>query len=200
VRNAGEIADFVEWQTSRFGRTRTYRSRERLWSALCERISPGESWHGLEFGVAWGYATGWWLDRLPSGDGITWDGFDLFTGLPRAWRDHDKGAFDAGGEPPAIHDPRLRWHIGDVAETVVAMDATQVAEGRRLVLFDLDLYEPTAAAWDFVRPLLRPGDLLYFDEAMDADERRILDELVLPSMNFEYVGSTSLALGLAVQT
>ncbi len=198
MRNAGEIADFIDWQTNLFGRTTIYRSREHLWSALARRMDSGRSWHGIEFGVAWGYATGWWLDRFPGSPVTTWDGFDRFTGLPRAWREHDEGTFDTGGDPPLIDDPRLVWHIGDVEETVGAMDLARVAGGGRLVLFDLDIYEPTVAAWALVQTLLQPGDLLYFDEAMDADERRVIIELVLPSGQFEYVGCTSLALALAV--
>ena len=199
VRTAGDIADFVEWQTFRFGRAHTLRSREHLWSVLAQRMEPDRPWHVLEFGVASGYATRWWLDELRPAESLTWDGFDLFSGLPRPWRGLDAGAYGTGGEPPAINDPRITWHVGDVAETVGSVDATQLADGGRLALFDLDLYEPTVAAWNFVQPLLRPGDLLCFDEAMDGEERRVLDELVLPSGSFEYIGGTPWALGLAVQ-
>lgn len=199
VRNAGEVADFIDWQMSQFGRATVYRTRERLWSALNVHMDSERSWHGLEFGVAWGYATGWWLNKLPETPGSTWDGFDRFTGLPRAWREHEKGTFDVGGIPPSINDSRLTWHIGDVEETAKEFDHTAVAGGGRLILFDLDIYEPTVTAWNLVQPLLQPGDLLYFDEAMDADERRVLTELVLPSHEFKYVGCTSLALALLVE-
>jgi hypothetical protein len=198
VRHAGEVADFIEWQQAQFGQTTIYLWRERLWTALSRLMDPGRPWHGIEFGVAWGYATGWWLARLPQGSGATWDGFDRFTGLPRPWREHEAGTFDAGGKPPAIDDSRLTWHVGDVEETVATVDAARFSDGGRLVLFDLDIYEPTAAAWEFVRPLLRPGDILYFDDAMDADQRRMLVESILPSHPFVYVGCTSLALALMV--
>jgi hypothetical protein len=198
VRNAGEIADFIDWQTTEFGRTTLYRSREHLWSAMSSRMNSGGPWHGIEFGVAWGYATGWWLERFPGAPVTSWDGFDRFTGLPRAWREHGEGTFDAGGNPPPINDSRLTWHIGDVEDTVGRIDSATVTGGGRVILFDLDLYEPTVAAWNFVETLLQPGDLLYFDEAMDADERRVLVELVLPSRRFECLGSTSLALTLVV--
>lgn len=199
ARHAGEIADFVDWQATQFGRTTVFSSRERLWSALSRRMDSRRVWHGIEFGVAWGYATAWWLERLPHTPGSSWDGFDRFTGLPRAWRENEEGTFDAGGRAPSIDDLRLTWHVGDVDVTVADMDRAKVSDGGRLVLFDLDLYEPTAAAWNFVQPLLRPGDLLYFDEAFDADERRVLNELVLPSGEFEYLGCTSLGLALVVK-
>src|ERR1019366_125242 len=59
VRNAGEVAEFIDWQMSQFGRAIVYRTPEHLWSALNVHMDPERSWHGLEFGVAWGYATGW---------------------------------------------------------------------------------------------------------------------------------------------
>jgi hypothetical protein len=196
VRNAGEVADFVTWKRRQFGDLRISRDREALWSVMADQM-PGE-WHVLEFGVAWGYATDWWLRRLTQPD-LTWDGFDRFTGLPRAWREEPAGAYSADGLTPALSDPRITWHVGDVEETMPLVDPARFATGRRAMLFDLDIYEPTAAAWSWVAPLLRPGDLLYFDEAMDAsDERRVLDELVLPTTSVRYVGSTSIALALEV--
>ena len=95
-------------------------------------------------------------------------------------------------------DPRVHWHVGDVQDTLPAADVSGRADHQRLILFDLDIYEPTAFAWDVLAPDLQPGDLMYFDEAMDADERRVLDEKVLPAISCEPVGSTSLALGLQV--
>jgi hypothetical protein len=198
VRNAGEIADFVDWQTEYFGRTTIFRTREQLWSAMAARMDGSRSWHGVEFGVAWGYATGWWLDRFPSAPLETWDGFDRFTGLPRAWREHKEGTFDAGGRSPAIEDKRITWHVGDIEDTIPALDLARIADGGRLVLFDLDLYEPTVHSWRGIEKSLHRGDLLYFDEAMDDDERRVLVENILPSRKFEYVGCTSLSLGLQI--
>lgn len=194
--NAGDVADFVDWQIKNFGRAEILSSREDLWTALLDRVSrlPGPL-SVLEFGVAHGYATNWWLTHLARTD-ITWHGFDRFTGLPRAWRGHSEGAFDNGGAPPAIDDSRVRWHVGDVEDTIAKVDIDVLAQGSRLVLFDLDLYEPTLAAWRRLAPILRPGDVLYFDEAIDADERRVLDEEVLAGGSYDYVGASSLGLGL----
>jgi hypothetical protein len=198
VRNAGEIADFIDWQRNHFNRTVVYSSRERLWSALATQMESRRAWHGIEFGVAWGYATNWWLKKLRSRPDVTWDGFDRFTGLPQPWREYETGAFGNEGVPPAISDERLEWHVGDVETTTRNLNTSRFAGGGRLVLFDLDLYEPTVTAWHFVQPLLQFGDLLYFDEAMDEGERRVLSDLVLPSGGFEYLGCTSLGLALRV--
>ena len=68
-----------------------------------------------------------------------------------------------------------------------------------MVLFDLDIYEPSKVVWEHFRMFLRPGDLLYFDEAFDRDERHLLDHLVLPSGRFQLIGSTPMALAIEVQ-
>jgi hypothetical protein len=62
----------------------------------------------------------------------------------------------------------------------------------------MDIYEPTAFAWDAISRHLRPGDLIYLDEAMDSDERRVLDQMILPSIGCEPIGTTARGLGLAV--
>jgi hypothetical protein len=156
-------------------------------------------WHGLEFGVAFGFATRWWLGHHGPELIVSWDGFDRFTGLPRSWHGLPAGAFDAGGKTPAISDERITWHVGEVERTISAVDPVKFAAGRRLAYFDFDLYEPTKVAWDWIKPHLRIGDILYFDEAFDADERRLLNEDVLPSGRYDAIGATALSLALVVR-
>lgn len=197
--NAGQVADFIDWQQRNFGNRPTVLGRrEELWERLSQRLDPGRALVVLEFGVAWGYATNWWLSRLGEERDVVWHGFDRFTGLPRAWREHGEGAFDAGGIPPAINDARVHWHIGDVQATLGEIDLVEARQAQWLILFDLDIYEPTAFAWEVLGPLLQAGDLIYFDEAMDVDERRVLNEMVLPSIGCAPVGTTALGLGLEV--
>lgn len=196
--NAGQVADFIDWQQRVFGCQPTvFGRREQLWERLAQRLDPSRPLVALEFGVAWGYATNWWLRRL-HGRELVWHGFDRFTGLPRAWREQEQGAFGAGGKPPAIDDPRVRWHVGDVQDTLSAIDLVAARNAQWLMLFDLDIYEPTAFAWEMIGAHVQPGDVVYFDEAIDGDERRVLNEIVLPSIGFEPIGATALALGLVV--
>lgn len=194
VANAGAVADYTYWCMSRYG-TRTYvPRRENLWERVAALLPANV--RGIEFGVAHGYSTAWWLDRLPGS--ATWEGFDRFTGLPRAWRDLDAGEFNNDGQPPPLHDPRVTWHVGDIADTINGLDVSR-DERPWLVLFDFDLYEPSKVAWDHIAGSLRPGDVLYFDEAFDRDERHLLDHSVLPSgLGFSPVGWTPLALALRI--
>ena len=63
--------------------------------------------HGPGTSLAWdrvwsrmGIRDGLVAQRLPYTSGSSWDGFDRFTGLPRAWHDLEERAFDAGGHIP----------------------------------------------------------------------------------------------------
>jgi hypothetical protein len=194
--NIGEIADFYSWVTDHFGHVRPLRNREELWSLMTHRVGAGAV-RGIEFGVAWGYGTNWWLRNITD-ENLHWHGFDRFTGLPRNWRDLPRGYFDADGKPPAIADTRVTWHVGDVEQRVFDLNLDRDLSCQFVILFDLDVFEPSLAAWEYIRGSLRPGDLLYFDEAFDRDERHLLDHFVIPSGRFEYVGSTPLALALSV--
>jgi len=198
IKNAGDVASFVQWQAENLsGPVDLHWKREDLWTQIHGRTDPSMPLFVLEFGVAWGYATEHWL-KLVTRRNVEWHGFDRFTGLPRGWRGMPEGKFNADGQVPAIDDPRLTWHVGDVENTLSEVDLPAARDAQWLVLFDLDIYEPTAEAWGVVSPFLQPGDLLYFDEAMDADERRVLDELVLPAGTYAPIGATTLALGLEV--
>lgn len=198
TQTVGDIADFVEWQQRVFGcQPAFFGRREKLWERLAQRLDPNRRLVVLEFGVAWGYATNWWLCRLGGRD-LVWHGFDRFSGNPHAYRAFKQGAWDAGGEPPPIDDERVRWHIGDVEDTLGAVDLAAERDAQWLVLFDIGLYEPTARAWELISAHVRPGDIIYLDEPAQPDERRVLDEMILPSVSCEPVGTTPTALGLAV--
>jgi hypothetical protein len=196
VKNAGDIADYIAWGSNRFGRVKLLPRRESLWALMILRLRS-DPIRGIEFGVAHGYGTGWWLSRLRDRP-VRWDGFDRFTGLPRSWRGLEGGAFDAGGEPPDIRDERVTWHVGDVQDTLADLELDRSAPAQTVVLFDLDIFEPSLDAWNHIESSLRPGDLLYFDEAFDSDERRLLNEHVLPAGEFVCLGSTPTALALEI--
>jgi hypothetical protein len=191
----------LDWLLETFGAMDIVRTKPALWKRMSDRMrSGGAHWHGLEFGVAFGHATDWWLSHHDRSVLSTWDGFDRFTGLPRAWRAFPEGAFDAGGRTPAIDDSRVAWHVGDVENTIADLDVERIASGQRLIYFDLDVYEPSKVAWDWLLPYLKPGDLLYFDEAFDHDERRLITESVLPAGSFDLIGATDNNLAIEIRS
>ena len=153
-------------------------------------ISKHENWTAYEFGVAWGFATHYWTSRIKHGVS-KWHRFDRFTGLPRSWRELEKKFFDAGGIPSAITDNRIIWHVGDVEQE---LPKVEIVAGPKIVLFDLDIYEPTLFAWKTLCPCLSTGDLLYFDEGFDQDERRVINENVRLDFELTVTGITHSAI------
>ena len=105
------------------------------------------------------------------------------------------GAFNANGQTPQIDDERVTWFVGDVGETVKDIDWNQHL-GQRLFIFDLDLFSPSLAVWEVIQEKLKPGDLLYFDEAFDIDERLLLQTYILPSNRFKPLGSSPFGIVL----
>lgn len=177
-----------------------YRTREKLWESLIVPDIRSQSADALiqifEFGVAFGDASRWWLSRCPNPN-LEFYGFDLFTGLPRAWRTMPEGAFNAGGRPPAIADNRANWLVGDVTETIKLQTFSENAR-LRLFMFDLDLFEPSLVVWRHIQKSLKPGDYLWFDEAFDRDERVLLDAEVLTSQDIRGLGYSPFGLLLKV--
>ena len=119
----------------------------------------------------------------------------MFTGLPTAWRNLPAGAFNADGKTPGINDERVTWYVGDVGQTIKEIDWNKHLE-KRLFIFDLDLFSPSLAVWDVIKDELKSGDLLYFDEAYDTDERLLLKNYLLPTNEFEVLGASPFGLVL----
>lgn len=191
-KTLGELLDFHMFVKSNWGvGDKFFYNRELLWKEMIRHVEKPANF--FEFGVAHGYLTNYFFtnfEELIKG----WNGYDRFRGLPTGWRDLGEGSFSSNGLPPAINDRRIKWHIGDIENT---FDTTTIDSGTNIYIFDLDLYGPSKFVWDAMKNKLSSGDILYFDEAFDADERRLIREEILKN-NFKLVGWTPLALALKV--
>jgi hypothetical protein len=140
------------------------------------------SYQVFEFGVTHGYLADYYLVKrrkrfrremyfLKS-----WDGFDTFLGLPVAWRDRQTGEFSNFGVIPNIDDSRVKFHKGFVQEIFRAKLFLEswFPDCKSVFIFDLDLEEPTHYVYLGILPFLSEGDIVYFDEAFDPAERKIL--------------------------
>jgi hypothetical protein len=200
----GELIGFQSWIKGTFGDTPIHLRREVLWKKIISTSSKSEKLIIIELGVAWGYVTNWFVETgfdLCTDQGfssIKIESFDLFTGLPTDWRSHPKGFFSNGGCPPNILDKRVTFHVGDVRDKITDLEPLELEKSRLIVLFDLDLLAPTLAVWEYLRTSLKAGDILYFDEAFDADEREILNKHVLVDFIVASIGCTSLALAVEI--
>jgi O-methyltransferase len=147
----------------------------------------------LEFGVYRGDSIAWWRTRIvhPNAQFI---GFDTFTGLPEQWYEGaPSGAFSTAGEPPVMDDARVCFHVGLFQETLPKF-VQGFARNKKLVIhLDADLYSSTLFVLVSVASLLRPGDLLFFDEfATPTHEFRAFNDFVKAyGLQYEVIGAVN---------
>ena len=214
VWSFGDALRHIQDQRKIFGRQAPLvQRREEIWDLVMRQIREhrflapetplrDQSVVLLEFGVAWGYSTDYFLRHL-NGVDYEYHGFDTFRGLNLPFREFEAGAFDNDGQPPNIADSRLVWHIGDVAETLREDNARSLmAVSKRIIcLLDLDLFKPTTHVLRVVTPYLKKGDILYFDEPIDMNEAVPLQQLLAGEfgpLHFRCLAYSPISLALEV--
>jgi len=200
ARVARLSAEFVFKTNDEYPEAHLYHSREKLWKSF-GKLLDNKQWTGFEFGVASGDATKIFL-RLPYiNNCLQWNGFDSFFGLPSEWGDLPKGAFSTNGEPPKVSSDLVSWQIGMIEETCEKIRSLNFLDKNFIIIFDFDLYTATKKAWDVIADYLKPGDIIYFDEAYEFDEGKIIHE-ILQSKRFELevIGYTTMAIAFRVRS
>jgi hypothetical protein len=193
-----EIVSFVLWQKKSFGAVNFISSKEELFSLMQSSISSNASkFEVYEFGVAHGYMTYWFLNSPKSRNSqiVQYAGFDTFEGLDREYRNYPVGSFTNENKFPAIIDPRLTWHKGRIQETITLIARPSHPS---IWIFDLDLPDATISAWNTVEQLIKPGDILYFDEGFDSEEFEIVKLAVSSVHKLIYIGTTLQAIAFKV--
>jgi len=193
----GELANFQQWVIQNFSNSKLFYKREHLWSEIIDL--DGLPKRIIELGVAWGYTTNWFLKMSEKNrDTLIIDAFDSFTGLPEKWRNEPQNAFSNHGKHPLIDDKRVEFHTGDVAVTIKALDIEVLKKSNLVVLFDLDLLEPSIASYLHLKPSLKINDVLYFDEAFDFGERTLINDYVLRDFSCKSLGHTAYSISLQI--
>lgn len=122
----------------------------------------------FEFGVYHGYSI---KAILNSTQGNKIYGFDSFTGLPEAWtghREHEypKGHFSRNGNPPDIKDDRVTFVKGFFNESLPIFIKSYSGEVG-LIHVDCDLYSSTKTVLHYMKPFIKSGVVIVFDEFLD---------------------------------
>jgi hypothetical protein len=149
----------------------------------------------LEFGVYQGAAIRQWASLLKN-KATRLHGFDSFEGLPEQWDDHSgsclkKGHFSTQGNIPQIPDSRVKFFKGWFQDT---LPNYEFVESPVLVIFiDADLYSSASYVLKTMRPHIKVGTILYFDEFWDRyHEMKAFDEFLTESgMKFELVAAAN---------
>jgi O-methyltransferase len=136
---------------------------------LYQRVIEGERLNDepmlyLEFGVYRGDSLNWWVNKITNPTS-RFVGFDTFTGLPENWRLlNDAGTFDTQGRLPNIADRRCSFQVGLFQETLPQFLVALEGRPRLVVHLDADLFTSTMFVLAMLAPMMRDGDLLFFDE------------------------------------
>lgn len=163
-------------QLRRFAIPEYFTTREELFACAAAARNGGAFLY-LEFGVHEGASIGWWVNHVSDAT-ARFIGFDSFLGLPEPWNEQNRrGHFSTAGVTPSINDNRLEFVVGWFDETLPAWHPPPYDE--LFVNLDADLYSSTASVLRALRPYLRPGVWLYFDELNDHEhELRALQEFL----------------------
>jgi len=145
-----------------------YDKRERLFQYVLDAEGLGGPIDYLEFGVAKGKSFFWWLARNDAA-ASRFTGFDTFEGLPEDFGPIKAGSFSTAGDIPETDDPRAQFVAGYFQKTLLPfLREAKLGERdptRKLVVhLDADLYTSTLYVLTQIAPMLRPGDILQFDE------------------------------------
>jgi len=190
-------AKFVFSTHENYPSAKLHHSRERLWESFGEHLGQSE-WVGFEFGVASGDATRTFMRMDYAKNCLQWNGFDTFCGLPSAWGDLPEGAFSTDGNPPSIKSSIIKWHVGLIEDTCTDINLLNFLNKNFIIIFDFDLYSATKAAWDVISKFLKVGDIIYFDEAYEKDEARLIHEIFESGLALEILGYTTMGIAYKV--
>jgi len=190
-----EVLEFRIWLTGRFGTITHFKNKQILLDSLVERSNLEYSKSGrgvfyVEFGVAFGETSKYLISRTKAP--FQYHGFDTFEGLPKAWRRLPAGAFSSNSETPKIVGENIYFHKGLIQDTISQVDFHSSL--MKIFIFDFDLHEPTLFALKYVFSEIKQGDIVYFDEAFDTDERVIIEHYFVDKFEFEVIGASPFGL------
>ena len=153
-------------------------NREEVWSCVAGQVSNQRVLY-LEFGVYRGESMRFWARELRDAEAKL-HGFDSFEGLPEAGGPWSKGQFDNKGLIPVIDDPRVKFFKGWFEEVL----PTYVVPAHEVLVINMgaDLYSSTIFVLRHLRPYIKRGTFMYFDEMNHLEhEARVFDEFLTES-------------------
>lgn len=192
-------ARFVFDTFEKYPKAKFFHSREQLWKSFGAYFDERD-WVGFEFGVASGDATKSFMGMPYARRCRQWNGFDTFQGLPSAWGDLPQGAFSTGGSTPKIENKIIKWHVGLIEDTCSDINLLDNLDKNFIIVFDFDLYSATKTAWNVISKYLKSGDIIYFDEAYEADEAQIIKEIFDSKIiSLDILGYTTMGIAFQIK-
>ncbi len=140
-----------------------YKNREVLYEQVINEFNLNTNIDYLEFGVSKGDSFRWWINRINDADARFY-GFDTFSGLPEAWGPFKKGDMGSNNNPPVIADERHTFYQGLFQQTLLPFISNYKTGKRKVIHMDADIYSATLYVLTLITPILKSGDIIFFDE------------------------------------
>jgi hypothetical protein len=156
--------------------------------------------HYFEFGVAGGHSFRWWLERNKHPESRFF-GFDTFEGLPEKWGAFEKGSMAYALESLQINDERASFHKGLFQQTLVPFLENYQAGQKKLIHIDSDLFSAALFVLTQWYRLLKPGDILLFDEFAVPQHEFLAFKIFTESfyVSYDVIGAANNYLFVAVR-
>jgi hypothetical protein len=203
IRDVGSSAAF---ERAHLHDAADFKGRRQLYRFVLSQIPAKASGLFLEFGVYKGDSINRMAALRPDD---RWYGFDSFEGLPEAWTlGARKGAFDLGGELPAVRD-NVTLTKGFFADTLPRFVVQHHDAKVAFLHVDCDLYSATKTIFDQLDAMLQPGCIIVFDEYFnysdweDGEYKAFAEYTAKTGLSFEYIayvrtgGQVAVRLGSA---
>lgn len=170
-----------------------YQKRYDLYNKVleCENLSTQDI-NYMEFGVSEGHSFRWFMGHNTNPESRFY-GFDTFTGLPEAWGPFNKGAMSTNNKPPEIDDIRGKFYQGLFQQTLSGFLKELNSNKRNIIMMDADLYSSTLFILTSIAPLLKKGDIIFFDEfSVPTHEFKAFQDFVQSYyLNFQLIGASN---------
>jgi O-methyltransferase len=143
---------------------RDYGKRYQLYQHLLETENLiNEPIDYVELGVSGAHSFRWWVANNRHPDSI-FCGFDTFEGLPEKWGRFEKGSMSA--TVPTLEGNRHQFIKGLFQDTLPDFLKSGGLNNpkRKIIHLDADLFSSTLFALTSLHPVLKPNDILIFDE------------------------------------
>jgi hypothetical protein len=169
--NVAYLSKFSQWRAANsqpafndfYLKQWDYTKRYAMYEFLQTVLKPTEPINYLEFGVFEGSSFRWWASHNTHSDSRFY-GFDTFEGLPEAWDQFSAGDMTTKGNIPKMDDVRVKFIKGLFQDTLPDFLKQFDNSKRKVVHLDADLYSSTLYTLAKLDDLLKPGDVVMFDE------------------------------------
>jgi O-methyltransferase len=177
-----------------------YDKRYDLYKYIFDKEQLNEDIDYLEFGVSEGYSLKWWLKNNTNANSKFY-GFDTFTGLPEDWFIFKQGKMSTSGKTPPTDDRRVEYKKGLFQNTLPKFLKEFKSHRKTVIHLDADLFSSTYYVLTSIAPILKKGDIIFFDEfGVPTHEFKAFTEFINSYyLKYDFLGAVNNYLQISIK-